>query len=72
VISDNNVANRPSGLRETLLLLEHLACARFYGRLEVKFEAGNIVHLTETRSMKPYLLAIPEILESNLGQKKKK
>ena len=31
--------------------------------VEVKFEAGNVVHLTETRSIKPYLLATPETLE---------
>ena len=72
MISKNNIAKQPSGLSETLRFLESLAYANFYGIVEVRFEAGNVVHLTEIRSMKPYSLAIPETLESNFGTEKQK
>ena len=34
-------------------LLAELACQRFYGSLEIKFEAGKVVLLRKTETIKP-------------------
>ncbi len=34
-------------------LLTELACQRFYGSLEIKFEAGKVVLLRKTETIKP-------------------
>ncbi len=52
------------GVGQTLRHLRHLSSAGFYGTLEVRFEAGHVVHLTEHRNLKPNSLETPETLES--------
>jgi hypothetical protein len=53
------------GISESVDYIQHLADEEFYGTLELRFEAGNIVHLTEHKSMKPYLLKTPDKLRSS-------
>jgi hypothetical protein len=52
-----------AGIKESLEFLQRLSAERFYGTLELRFEAGNIVHLIEHRSMKPTFLTTPDKLE---------
>jgi hypothetical protein len=40
-------------MNELIQLLRQLEQARFYGVLEVKFEAGNVVLLKKTETFKP-------------------
>lgn len=63
--------NIPKGLRETIAYIESLAHSEFYGTLELRFDAGNIVHLTEHKSMKPYLLKTSDKLRSTYDEHKK-
>jgi hypothetical protein len=51
--------------------IERLAIEGFYGTLEVKFEAGNIVHLVEHRSLKPCSLETSDKLKSQDALKQK-
>ena len=53
------------GVRETVAYLQNLSSGGFYGTLEVRFEAGNVVHLAEHRSLKPFSLTTPDKLRSN-------
>ena len=55
----------PKGIVETLLYLVHLATGKFDGTIELRFDAGNVVHLTEHRSLKPNSLPTPDNLRSN-------
>ena len=38
---------------ELIALLHQLEAARFYGSIEVKFEAGNVVLVRKTETLKP-------------------
>lgn len=40
-------------MRELAEMLRELESARFYGSLEVKFEAGRIILLRKTETLKP-------------------
>ena len=53
------------GIAEALHYLRRLASGAFYGTVELRFEAGNVVHLIEHRSLKPDLLPTPDNLRSN-------
>ncbi len=63
----NNQTNGtfPKGLVEVLLYLLRLATGKFDGTIELRFEAGNVVHLTEHKSLKPDSLPTPDNLRSN-------
>jgi hypothetical protein len=45
-----------TGVQESLVYIQRLAADGFYGTLELRFEAGNVVHLVEHRSLKPLSL----------------
>ena len=49
-----------TGIKESLQFIERLSSEGFFGTLEVRFEAGNIVHLVEHRSLKPCSLNTPD------------
>jgi len=55
----------PKGIAEALLYLLRLATGKFDGTITIGFEAGNVVHLTEHRSLKPDSLPTPDNLRSN-------
>jgi hypothetical protein len=40
-------------MNDLIQLLRQLEAARFYGSLEVKFEAGNVTVIKKTESIKP-------------------
>lgn len=40
-------------MRETVELLQHLGAQRFYGTVEIKYEAGQIVFIKQVQSFKP-------------------
>ncbi len=42
-----------SDIKEAIRLLEELAGERFFGALELKFEAGHIVVMRKTETLKP-------------------
>ena len=58
----------PKGIAETLLYLLHLATGKFDGTIELRFEAGNLIHLTEHKSLKPDSLPTSDTLRSNYDQ----
>jgi len=56
------------GIKESLEFVQSLAAEKFYGTVELRFEAGNIVHLVEHRSLKPTSLTTsdkPELIDGN-------
>lgn len=59
------------GISESLDYIQHLASEEFYGTLELRFEAGNIVHLLEHKSIKPYLLMTSDKLRSRNDKRTK-
>ena len=62
---ENSKADERKGVHETLGYVQRLAGDGFYGTLEVRFESGNIVHIIEHRSLKPFSLRTPDKLRSN-------
>ena len=52
------------GISESIDYIQKLASEEFYGTLELRFEAGNIVHLNEHRSLKPHSLKTSDKLRS--------
>ena len=52
------------GICETIDYIKQLASEEFYGTLELRFEAGNIVHLNEHRSLKTHSLKTSDKLRS--------
>lgn len=40
-------------MNELITMLRQLEAARFYGSLEVKFEAGHVIVIRKTESIKP-------------------
>jgi len=40
-------------MNEAIELICQLACARFYGAVTIKFEAGNVVCLKKEETIKP-------------------
>ena len=66
---NGSIRNREGrkGITEALAYLRDLASCDFFGTVELRFEAGNVVHLVEHRSFKPHSLAKPEKLESHDG-----
>ena len=59
----NNCETR-RGVAEVVPYLRRLATEAFYGTVELRFEAGNVVHLIEHRSLKPDALTTPDNLRS--------
>jgi hypothetical protein len=63
-MQSSSVGDQHKGIRASLEYLKTLAQDEFYGTLEIRFEAGNIVHLVE-RSLKPESLETSDKLRSN-------
>ncbi len=59
------------GVSESLRYLEVLADEGFYGSIEIRFEAGNVVHLVEHRSLKPESLETSDKLRSKYAGEQK-
>jgi hypothetical protein len=44
-------------MRNLIELLKGLVASRFYGEVTIKFEAGSIVHVRETRNHDPKMFS---------------
>ena len=67
MINEQEQKNHPTGLKESLGFIQRLAAEGFFGTVELRFEAGNVVHLVEHRSLKPTSLTTPDKLECANG-----
>ena len=64
MINQQTYKPQPAGIKESLDFVQRLAAEGFYGTVELRFEAGKIVHLFEHRSLKPTSLNPSETPEA--------